>query len=157
MSAYWLLWLGCLLVVVLGGYGAYLWWRVWRQKQQVQAIRLHRRGQFMAQLAIMARAVETEQVNITEGALRLSAMLQSIDETIAADVAVIHEMAEQARVLAIGEARKRLPRVEREQQDQQREALEQRYGQAVLTAAKALRQALPADAISQLVATKANS
>lgn len=109
----------------------------------------------MAQLAIMARAVETEQVNVTEGALRLAAMLQSIDEAIAADVAVIHEMAEQALVFTIGEARKRLPRVEREQQDQQRELLEQRYGQAVIAAAKQLRQALPADAISKLASIKA--
>lgn len=155
MLVHWLLWLGCVFVLLLGGYGTYLWWRVWQQKQQTNTLRLHRTGQLMAQLAIMARAVETEQVNVTEGALRLSAMLQSIDETVAADVAVIHEMAEQALVLTIGEARKRLPRVEREQQDQQREALEQRYGPAVITAAKQLREALPADVISKLVATKA--
>lgn len=155
MTGYWWLWLGCFVVLLLGGYGAYLWWRVWQQERQAEAIRTHRRGQLMAQLAIMARAVETEQVNVTEGALRLAAMLQSIDEAIAADVAVIHEMAEHALVFTIGEARKRLPRVEREQQDQQRALLEQRYGQAVIAAAKQLRQALPADAISKLASIKA--
>ncbi len=155
MTGYWWLWLGCFVVLLLGSYGAYLWWRVWQQERQAEAIRAHRRGQLMAQLAIMARAVETEQVNVTEGALRLAAMLQSIDEAIAADVAVIHEMAEHALVFTIGEARKRLPRVEREQQDQQRELLEQRYGQAVIAAAKQLRQALPADAISKLASIKA--
>ncbi len=151
---HWVLWIGFAVVVLLGIYAAYLWWRVWQQKQQQEALRLHRRTQLVAQLAIMARAVETEQVNVTEGALRLSAMLQSIDEPIQADVAVVHEMAEQALVLAIGEARKRLPRVQREQQDKYREELEARYGKAVVKAAKTLREALPADAIDKIIVTR---
>lgn len=150
---YWFWWVASALVIVLGGCGAYLWWQVWQQEKQKQTLDSHRQGQLLAQLAVVARAVETEQVNVTEGALRLSAMLQCIDETVAADVAVIHEMAEQALVFTIGEARKRLPRVEREQQDQRREQLEERYGKAVIAAAQKLREALPADVIDKLVVT----
>lgn len=155
MVLYWVWWLGAALVALLGIYGAYLWWQVWLQKQQQLAVQQHRREQLMAQLAIMARAVEVEQVNVTEGALRLSAMLHTIDETIAVDVAVIHELAEQAALFAIGEARKRLSRIEREQQDKQREALEQRYGQAVVSAAKRLYTALPAGVSNTLVSSHA--
>jgi len=57
-------------------------------------------------------------------------------------------------VLAIGEARKRLPRVQREQQDKYREELEARYGKAVVKAAKTLREALPVDAIDKIIVTR---
>lgn len=155
MSLSWFWWSGAALVALLGVYGAYLWWQVWQQNQQQLAAQQHRREQVMAQLAVMARAVETEQVNVTEGALRLSAMLQTLDEAIAADVAVIHELADRAALFAIGEARQRLPRAEREQQDKQREALEQHYGQAVISAATRLHSALPAGVRHALITTHA--
>lgn len=151
MFLHWVWWSGAALVALLGAYGAYLWWQVWQQKQQQLAAQQHRREQLMAQLAVMARAVVTEQVNVTEGALRLSAMLYTIDKKIAVDVAVIHELADRAALFAIGEARQRLPRAEREQQDKQREALEQHYGQAVVNAAKRLHSALPEGVSNTLV------
>lgn len=146
----WLWWLGSALVALLAVYAAYLWAQVWRIDKAHKRVKQERLEQLQGQLAVMTRAVLTEQVNLTEGVLRISAMLQTIEEPVAADVAVIHEMAETALQFDIGEARKRLPREERERQDEVREGLEQRYDNAIRAAVERLQTALPAGVINKL-------
>jgi|GEM_PF-2091205 len=147
----WLWWFGGALVLGLAAYAAYLWAQVLRLEQVKQKVKQERLQQLQGQLAVMTRAVLTEQVNLTEGVLRISAMLQTIEEPVAADVAVIHEMAETALQFAIGEARSQLPRAEREHQDEVREALESRYEEAVKAAAKRLQAVLPEGVIGKML------
>lgn len=146
----WIWWVGGALVLGLAGYAAYLWAQVLRLERAKQKVKQERLQQLQGQLAVMARAVLTEQVNLTEGVLRISAMLQTIEEPVAADVAVIHEMAETALQFAIGEARSQLPRAERERQDGVREALESRYEATVKAAVKRLQAVLPEGVIEQM-------
>src|SRR5699024_9235704 len=96
-------------------------------------------------------AVTTEQVNVTEGALRLSFLLQQIDTPINADVAVIHEMAEASLGFDIRQARAQLSEHEKQKQDEAREVLEQRYQESVLAAAQRLLESLPEGAAKKLV------
>ena len=139
-------WIAALLVVLaLALYATLLWRRVWRRKQQTQAQTQARQGMLIDQLEVLARAVAQEQVNVTEGALRLAALLDLlvVPPRQPVDLAAIHRLAEAASVLEIGARRQALSRPERRVQDQQRETLEAAQGEAVVSAAARLLEALP--------------
>ncbi|AJD48341.1 hypothetical protein S7S_09645 [Isoalcanivorax pacificus W11-5] len=139
-------WIVALLVVLgLALYAAWLWRRVWHRQQRRLAQTQARQGMLVDQLEVLARAVVQQQVNVTEGALRLSALLDLLVVSPAqpVDLAAIHRLAEAASSLAIGARRQALPRPERRAQDRQREALEAEQGEAVTNAARRLLEALP--------------
>ncbi|KAF0810571.1 hypothetical protein A167_00851 [Alcanivorax sp. S71-1-4] len=139
-------WIAALLTVLaLTLYAAVLWRRVWHRQQQRLAQTQARQGMLIDQLEVLARAVVQQQVNVTEGALRLATLLDLLVVSPAqpVDLAAIHRLADAASTLAIGERRQALPRPERRAQDRQREALEAEQGEAVTNAARRLLEVLP--------------
>jgi len=149
----WLWWIGGVAVALLAMYAVYLWMKVWQQEKAITRAQDERVEQLQGQLAVMTRAVLTEQVNLTEGVLRIAAMLHTIEQPLNADVAAIHEMADVALQFDIGEARKRLPREERERQDKIREELEKRYEVPIKAAVERLQKVLPAGVINKMTVT----
>ena len=139
-------WIAALLsVLALTLYAALLWRKVWQRRRQALTQTQARQVMLIDQLEVLARAMVQGQVNVTEGALRLAALLDLlvVPPQQQVDLAAIHRLAEDAASLAIGARRQALPRPERRAQDQRRQALEAEQGEAVVNAAGRLLVALP--------------
>lgn len=135
MSPLWQIVLAALIGLLIGTGLGLLLWQGWmrRQRQQLQR---QRQGQVIDSLEVLCLAVEQQQVELSEAAIRLSALLDTLPASIEpkVDVAVIHQFAETCQRFDRGEQRQRLTPRARHQQDSQRRQLEQDQ-QVVLQAA----------------------
>lgn len=139
-------WIAALLIVLaMAAYAVLLWRRVWQRQRHTRTQTLARQAMLIDQLEVLARAVVQQQVNVTEGALRLSTLLDLlvVPPRQPVDLAAIHRLADDASVFETGARRQALSRAERRVQDQQRETLEAAQGAAVVSAAERLLEVLP--------------
>ncbi|SFC11857.1 Protein of unknown function [Marinospirillum celere] len=134
-------------LIPLAGYALHLHLEAKRQAglaKEAQEKELQQaRSNLLESLEILARAVQDEQVNPTEGCLRIRVLLDLLDEgghVLRKDLVVFDEVHQKARHLATHQAREDLPREEKEKQDQERRALEEQYEAQIKEGAKALRQ-----------------
>jgi|GEM_PF-1372856 hypothetical protein len=108
-----------------------------RDKETRQA-----RSNILENLEILARAIEDEQMNPTEGCLRVRVLLDLLDEgghVLREDLVVFDQIHQKAKHLATHQAREELPKDEKEKQDQERRALEEQFEAQIKQGASALR------------------
>lgn len=133
-------------LVPLAGYALHL--HLEAKRQLVQARETHEketkqaRSNILENLEILARALEDEQMNLTEGCLRIRVLLDLLDEgghVLREDLVVFDQVHQKAKHLATHQAREDLPKAEKEKQDQERRALEEQFEAQIKQGAVALR------------------
>ena len=134
-----------LVVLLLGLYAAWLWLKVYQREVARDDFLGNRYTAVLQGLEVLARSVVEDQVNVTEGALRMSTLLDNLarQPNPPVNLEAIHRLASDARHLAIGAQREALDPEERERQDREREALEEKHGEDVVKAARQLLAVLP--------------
>ena len=141
-----LLVVGVLIILALACYAIWLWRQVWRREQEMQVLRHRTEASLLDQMDIVCRALVQGQMNVTEGALRLEALLDKLTmrppEPL--DLAAIHQLAADATGFDIGAARNALEAHERRAQDAARQQLESAQEAAVVASARRLLESLPA-------------
>ncbi|WP_416885124.1 DUF2489 domain-containing protein [Marinospirillum sp.] len=132
-------------LIPLAGYALHLHLEAKRQLALAEEKRSQENRQarinLFENLAIMAQAVEQDQVNLTEACLRIRVLLDLLEEgryVQREDLQVFDEVHQKAKHLATHQAREDLPPQEREQQDKQRRALEEQYEARIRQGAQAL-------------------
>lgn len=134
------------IIALLVSYAIWLWRQVWQRERAAMERQHQTQKDLLDQMEIVCRSLQQEQMNVTEGALRLVYLLDKLTARPPQplDLAAIHQLAEDAGDLAIGAARQALPKDTRREQDQRREQLESAQQAAVVAAAARLLEALPA-------------
>lgn len=127
-------------VVVLSGYAWHLWRRVWRQRAQQRAHHEDARADQSASIRILAQAVVDDELNLTEGAIRLKVLL---DNRLAAhqgerDYPAIYALHDATAHMPRRLERHGHSRAEIQRLDAEREMLEARYRERVTAEARAL-------------------
>ncbi len=139
--------IGLLIGSVLG----LLIWKAWMFRHR-KALRLAEQERSVAQythildsLEVLCRAVEQKQVELSEAAIRISALLDSLPADISpkVDVAAIHQFAETCQQFDRGEGRKGLTSRARHSQDNYRWQLEDEQAFVVGEAVQRLVTVLP--------------
>lgn len=136
---------GLIIVIALAVYAGWLCYRVWHLGQARRERDRSRQEAVLAGLDVVGRALLQEQMNVTEAALRMAALLDNLVQVPepVVDLAPIRQLAEDAMQFETGASREALPRAERQRQDSEREKLEAEQGDAVLVATRRLVDALP--------------
>lgn len=134
-------------LIPLAGYALHLHLEAKRQvglaAEAHEKERQQARSNLLENLEVLARAVQDEQVNPTEGCLRIRVLLDLLDEgghVLREDLVIFDRVHQKANHLATHQARSDLSHEEREQQDQERRALEEQYEAEIKAGAQALRQ-----------------
>ncbi len=139
--------IGLLIGAVLG----LLIWKVWMARHR-KALILAEEGrsaakytQILDSLEVLCRAVDQKQVELSEAAIRISALLDSLPADIApkVDVAAIHQFAETCQQFDRGENRDELTARARHNQDNYRWQLEEEQAAVVGDAVQRLVTVLP--------------
>ncbi|WP_035230953.1 DUF2489 domain-containing protein [Alcanivorax nanhaiticus] len=145
MSLAWQIVLAALLGLIIGTVLGLILWRLWTARRQQQAIRQQHAG-VLDSLEVLTLAMAQQQVELSEAAIRISALLDTLPESISpkVDLSDFHQFAETCRQFDRGEARAALtPRV-RHQQDSYRWQLEAEYKERLESCAQRLETVLPA-------------
>lgn len=123
-----LLSIAALIVVLLGCYAAHLLLKLRQQKHQQQLVRQQRIQDIIVSIQTIAKAMEQQQCNYSEGAIRLCRLLESLPVAPRPDFKghypALFSLYNQVQPFATHQARKALPRQERERQDLLREEFE---------------------------------
>lgn len=134
-------------LIPLAGYALHLHLESKRQlalaQEKLAAEKRQARANLLENLEVLARAIEDEQVNSTEGCLRVRVLLDLLDEgehVQRDDLLVFDQVYHKAKHLATHKAREQLAFAEKEAQDQERRALEEQFEGQIKQGAKALRQ-----------------
>ena len=132
-----------LLVLAMAAYAAFLWRKVYRQKQRIQQAQSDRRAKLADSIDIIAMAMVQGQCNVSEGVLRLKPLAEAagLDFTVYPAMNALHGVVAEMPIL---EARKQLKRNERMKLDLVRESAEAEHETHILAEAEALRQAVQA-------------
>ncbi|WP_404417780.1 DUF2489 domain-containing protein [Marinospirillum sp.] len=133
-------------LIPLAGYALHLHLEAKRQVAQAKENReketRQARSNILENLEILARALEDEQMNPTEGCLRVRVLLDLLDEgghVLREDLVIFDQVHQKAKHLATHQAREDLPKDEKEKQDQERRALEEQFEAQIKQGATALR------------------
>ncbi|GAA0556135.1 DUF2489 domain-containing protein [Halomonas salifodinae] len=132
-----------LALIILAGLSGYAWslWREVKRRKAFRADELRRaHEQCLEGLDAVARAMLSEQVDITEGALRCKVMLEIIDSRLIEreDFRVFGEVHARTAHLHTHSARQALSPRERFKEDKERLAVEDELKASALAAAKAV-------------------
>ena len=137
--------LAAIVGLLIGAALGLLIWRFWASRREKQALR-SRNLQILDSLEVLCRAVEQKQVELSEAAIRISALLDCLPDTIEpkVDLAAIHQFAETCEQFDRGENRQGLTPRARFQQDSRRQQMEADQDEVVNQAAQRLAEVLPA-------------
>ncbi len=134
------------LLIPLAGYALHLHLEAKRQaslaKETHERERDQARKNILENLLLLARALEDQQVNLTEACLRIRVFLDLLDEGVhvhSENFFIFDVVYQKAKRLATHEERAKLTTEVREQQDQEREVLENEYQTQIQKAATQLR------------------
>lgn len=132
-----------LIIMVLGGYAIHLLLKLRLQKRRQHSIRHQRIKDLLASIQTIAKAMEQQQCNYSEGAIRICRLLASIPVSPRPDFKqrypAIHTLDTKVQQFATHQARAALPREERERQDQLREEFEVELEVSILKELPALK------------------
>lgn len=143
----WLIIGGLLVIFMLAGYAAWLWYQVWRNRQR-QAQQLQERNARLAgDIRILAQGLLDGQLPLIEGAIRIKVLLDNYSGPRQADVEteVFETIFDATAHIPTHEAWKQLPVAERRLHERQMETLEQQHGERLRQAAQRLRAGLRQD------------
>ncbi len=135
---------GLLLIFLLAGYAAWLWYRVWRNRQRQDQTLRDRNARLSGDIRILAQGLLDGQLPLIEGAIRIKVLLDNYTGARPADLDTdIFETLYQATAhIPTHQAWKDLPAAQRRQHEQHMESLEQQHREALLRAAESLRTGL---------------
>ena len=140
-------------IVPLACYAFYLCWKVWRQtiarpregpKQATHTV--HQQSQLVKQrrksIYALSCAIEEQALTLTEGCMRISAVASQLGDmqSFRREFGVIARVAEETAHIPILQAWKDLSLAEKRKFDREREQIEHRYYDAVLSTLTRLKQ-----------------
>ncbi len=131
---------GSLLIIGLLIYAVVLWRQVFVNNRKITELQQQQRQQLLDAINIITRTMVEQDLNPTEGCIRLKVLLEKLDPELleSKEFRVIDQMYLRSREFATHKARRSLPITERLIQDQQRETLEEELKQEIQKATKAL-------------------
>ncbi|WP_165090756.1 DUF2489 domain-containing protein [Neisseria yangbaofengii] len=134
---------GILVIVAMAAYTAYLWLKVYRQKQQAGQARDDRRSKLAQNIDLIAMAMAQGQCNLSEGVLRLKPLIESagFDFGKYPSMNKLHDVVADMPILA---ERRQLKRNERMKLDLIRESSEAELEAEIVAEAVNMRQAVQA-------------
>ena len=125
-----------LIVIGLGFYAGKLLYQLKAQTARQNRVRQERIVVITESIQTIAHAVEQQQCNLSEGAIRLIRLIEGLPVTNVPDCSkefpALYELYGHVRDLPTHDERKKLKRDEREQQDQVREEHESRLESKIL-------------------------
>lgn len=145
MTLAWQILLAALLGLIIGSAMGLGVWRFLLVRQKQRALRKQQLA-VLESLEVLCMAMAQEQIELSEASIRISALLDTLPESIApkVDLSDFHQFAEVCRQFDRGEARQALtPRV-RHQQDSYRWQLEEEYKDRLSACTQRLETVLPA-------------
>ncbi|GLR63201.1 DUF2489 domain-containing protein [Marinospirillum insulare] len=130
------------IIIPLAGYALHLHFEAKRQvaiaAETHERERLQARANVLENLSLLAKALQDEQVNPTEGCLRVRVFLDLLDEGVYVnhpDLIIFDRVYQQTKHLATHQERTDLAANERAKQDQEREAIEAEFSSQIQQAA----------------------
>lgn len=140
----WLVIGGLLSIFLLAGYAAWLWFRVWRNRQRQEQLLRERNTRLSGDIRMLAQGLLDGQLPLIEGAIRIKVLLDNYTGARPANLnADVFETVYQATVhIPTHQAWKDLPPAQRRQHERHMESLEQQHREALLQAAESLRTGL---------------
>lgn len=136
----WLVIGGLLLIFILAGYAAWLWYRVWRNRQRQLQQRHERNTRLAEDIRILARGLVEDQIPLIEAAIRIKVLLDNYSGPRRADldVQVFADLYDATAHIPTHQAWKDLPLARRHQHEQLMAELEQQHRGQLQQAARAL-------------------
>lgn len=132
-----------LIIIGLGFYAGKLLFLLKQQKAQQEATRTGRVKTISESIALIAKAMEQQQCDLSEGVIRIVNLLNALPlvepPNYKAQYPHIHSLFIEVSGFAILEARQKLTKVERRKQDLAREQIESEYESKVLAELPALQ------------------
>lgn len=140
----WLVLGGLLLIFVLAGYAAWLWYQIWRRRQQQRMQRQERNQRLAGDIRLLAQALCEGQLPPIEGAIRIKVLLDNYSGPRQADldVSVFEAIYEATAHIPTHQAWKALPLAGRRRYEQHMQTLEQQHRDQLHQAAQRLRTGL---------------
>lgn len=120
MLRYFLFILAVLIVLSMAGYALSLWLKIYRHKKQLKQAQFTRYLNITESIEIIAKAMQTEQCELSEGVLRLKPLLDVLGKKLA-DYPAMWALYLVVQDMPILGARKNLKRNERMKLDLERE------------------------------------
>lgn len=136
----WLVIGGLLLIFILAGYAAWLWYRVWRNRQRQLQQRHERNTRLAEDIRILARGLVEDQIPLIEAAIRIKVLLDNYSGPRRADldVQVFADLYDATAHIPTHQAWKDLPLVRRHEHEQLMTELEQQHRGQLQQAARTL-------------------
>lgn len=149
------------IIVALAGYAAYLHWLLYRQRRRARQephpapsadspVGIVEPGArstvpLTRSLYLLADAILDDKLTHTEGCLRICAIASGLDDQarFRTEYGVLFTVAEATAHIPILDAWKALPTADKRRYDKERMAVELKYGEAVLEAARRLKEDYP--------------
>lgn len=132
-----------LIIIGLGFYAGKLLFLLKQQKAQQEATRNGRVKSISESIALIAKAMEQQQCELSEGVIRIVNLLNALPlvepPNYKAQYPHIHSLFIEVSGFAILEARQKLTKAERRKQDLAREQIESEYESKVLAELRALQ------------------
>ena len=131
------------IIIPLAFYAGKLLFQLKQQTKRQQAVRQQRIDTIIESIQTISMAMQQQQCNLSEGAIRLVNLIESLPVNPVPDCKqhypALYELYLEVRHLPTHEARAKLPRKERQAQDQQREEHETRLETQILKEVTLLR------------------
>lgn len=140
----WLVISGLLVICILAGYAAWLWYRIWRSRQQQAKLQQERNARLAGDIRILAQGLLEGQLPPIEGAIRIKVLLDNYSGARPSDLdaSVFETLYEATAHIPTHQAWKDLPLAQRQQHERQMEELEQQYHDELHRAAQSLKSGL---------------
>lgn len=140
----WLVISGLLVICILAGYAAWLWYRIWRSRQQQAMLQQERNTRLAGDLRILAQGLLAGQLPPIEGAIRIKVLLDNYSGARPSDLdaSVFETLYDATAHIPTHQAWKDLPLAQRQQHERQMEELEQQYHDELHRAAQSLKSGL---------------
>lgn len=137
----WLVISGLLLIFILAGYAAWLWYQVWRNRQRQLQQRQERNARLAGDIRILAQGLLDDQLPLIEGAIRIKVLLDNYTgpRRAGVDTRVLETVYDATVHIPTHQAWKDLPLTQRREHEQLMLALGQQHGEQLRKAAQALR------------------
>lgn len=144
----WLLLIGAIILIFL----SFVAWRLQRQvnkmetkkleqQQELEELKDNHQKYLNNSIKILAQGIVDEQLTLTEGAIRISVLLDNlkISDGQREDYSAFFQLAEATSHIPILEAWKKLPKKEKALLDKERMSMEEKYKDFVVDAAKRIK------------------
>lgn len=127
--------IGAVIIIGLAFYAGQLLGQLKRQQQRQQAALVARNERLLESIITIAKSMQQGQCPLSEGAIRLSVLLDLLAleqrPDLAQDYPAIHDMYERIKHMPTHEARKQYPKQEIKRMDKERETYEEELEAAI--------------------------